>query len=165
MPVEMKKTDYNGGLHQKYREARRLLPDTGRLWMDMVRRSVDTAQDLTVLDLGSGTGRFSVLLADALNADVIGVEPSGKMRAIAVRDDVPASVRYVKGSAEDIPLEDGSCDIVWTSMVIHHISGLDCAAREMHRVLRPDGKVFVRNSLKNRLQSRSVCPGHSEPPE
>jgi len=121
--------------------------------MDTVRRFVDTAEDLSVLDLGSGTGRFSVLLADALHAHVIGVEPSDKMRAVAMRDSSHASVRYVKGSAEEIPLEDSNCDIVWLSMVLHHISRLDSAAKEMHRVLRPDGKLLIRNSFKNRLYS------------
>jgi ubiquinone/menaquinone biosynthesis C-methylase UbiE len=153
MPIEMNRTNYNGRIHEKYQEARRLLPETGRLWMDMVRRFVDATKDLTVLDLGSGTGRFSVLLADALHARVIAVEPSDKMRAVAMRDNTHTSVRYVKGSAEEIPLQDGSCDILWTSMVVHHISRLDRAAAEIHRVLRPEGKVFIRNSFKNRLDS------------
>jgi SAM-dependent methyltransferase len=37
-------------------------------------------------------------------------------------------------------------------MVIHHIPRLDRTAKEIHRVLRPDGKVFIRNCFKNRLQ-------------
>lgn len=154
MPVnEIDKTNYNGRLHQTYQEARQLLPETERLWMRMVRRFVGNPKDLTVLDLGSGTGRFSVLLADALQARVIGVEPSDKMRTVAMRDNGHPSVQYIKGSGEEIPLEDGSCDIAWSSMVIHHISRLDWAAKEMHRVLRMGGKVFIRNSFKDRLQS------------
>jgi ubiquinone/menaquinone biosynthesis C-methylase UbiE len=153
MQLQMSRTDYDGSIHQNYQEARRLPPDTRRLWIHTVRRLVSGAEDQIVLDLGSGTGRFSALLADALHAHVIGVEPSDKMQTIAMQDCVHPSVRYTKGSAEIIPLEDSSCDVVWTSMVIHHIPRLDRAAKEIHRVLRPDGKVLIRNCFKNRLQS------------
>jgi ubiquinone/menaquinone biosynthesis C-methylase UbiE len=123
--------------------------------MNLVRRFVVDKTPLTVLDLGSGTGRFSIPLADALHAHLVGVEPADEMRKIAMQSNRHLDIRYIKGSAEKIPLENSSCDIVWMSMVVHHISRLDRAVREIRRVLKPDGKVFIRNSFRNRLQS--VC--------
>lgn len=155
MSVEIKRINYNGDIHQRYHEARTLSSDTENLWMNLVRRFVDDRMPLTVLDLGSGTGRFSVPLANALHAQVVGVEPADEMRKIARQSNRHPDIRYIKGSAEDIPLDDSSCEVAWMSMVIHHMSRLDCAIKEINRVLKPDGKVFVRNSFRNRLQS--VC--------
>jgi ubiquinone/menaquinone biosynthesis C-methylase UbiE len=149
----IKKTDYNGCIHQRYQEARRLMPDTGLMWMNIVRRFVDASKELAIVDLGSGTGRFSVLLADVLNAHVTGIEPSDKMRNVAMQESIHPRVKYIKGSAEEIPLEDGSFDLVWASMIIHHVSEPDMAAKEIYRIVKPGGKVFLRNSFKNRLQS------------
>lgn len=54
-----------------------------RLWRDTIRRCVGDRSGLTVLDLGSGTGRYSGVFADELDSQVIAVEPSDKMRAVA----------------------------------------------------------------------------------
>ena len=149
----MNKFDYNGSIHQRYNDARRLLLDTGILWMNKIREFVKKTEGISILDLGSGTGRFTVLLADELQAHVFGVEPSEKMRMIAMKEHIHNDVQYFQGSAEKIPFENEKFDIIWTSMVIHHITKLEVAAKEMHRVIRPNGKLFIRNSFKNRLQS------------
>lgn len=147
----MRKTDYDGQMYKVYHDARVILPETKTLWMDVVRRHVGDAAIGTILDLGCGTGRFSTLLADAFGANVIGVEPSEKMRAEADDKSVHPRVRYVAGAGEKIPVEDGLCDMAWLSMMIHHVSDMAATARELHRVLRPGAPAFVRNCFSGRL--------------
>jgi ubiquinone/menaquinone biosynthesis C-methylase UbiE len=145
--------DYDRRLHQTYRAGRSLSADTGRLWMDALAGHVGRArEDLTILDLGAGTGRFSVLLAEAFHARVVAVEPSEKMRADAQRGSAHPRVAYREGTAGAIPAADGEIDFALLSMVIHHVPDLDACARELSRVVKPAGLVFIRNTFSGRLE-------------
>jgi len=149
----MSKIDYDDNLHRTYHKARELSPETSRLWMAVAREYVGGRDRPTILDLGSGTGRFTPLLADAFGARVIGVEPADKMRSVAEKESRHPNVRYIKGSAERIPGEDESFDIAWLSMIVHHVSDLGACAKELCRVLKPDGLVLIRSSFSGRLQA------------
>lgn len=88
-----------------------------------------------VLDLGAGTGKLTRVLADA-GYQVIAVEPSAPMReALAVA--LPGT-RVMDGSAESIPLDDGSVDAVVVGQAYHWFDP-EIANPEMARVLRPGG--------------------------
>jgi len=145
-------TDYNDRLHAVFHEARALLPETVQTWIDVLSCYMSASRHPTIIDLGSGTGRFSTLLADAFQARVLGVEPAAKMRTVAENVSHHPHVEYLQGAADDIPLEDERCDYAWVSAVLHHIPELDVAAKELHRVLRPRGVVFIRSHFRGRLQ-------------
>ena len=70
------------------------------------------------------------------------------MLAVAKREHAHPSVRYLRGTAERIPLPDGSCDAALMSQVVQHVEDLPAAARELRRVLRPGGHVIVRGTLR-----------------
>jgi ubiquinone/menaquinone biosynthesis C-methylase UbiE len=146
-----RQTDYEGENYRRYAEARKLLPETERVWMDRVLAYTKGRTGLRVVDVGSGTGRFAHLLANALEADVVGVEPSDQMLRAAVVANSIIKVRYLKGIAESLPLADESFDLAWLSMVIHHIVDHNQCVRELARVLRPGGMVFIRNTFRDRL--------------
>lgn len=146
------RVDYDQRLHRAYRAGRTLSAETGRLWMQaLARRLGKTRSPRTILDLGAGTGRFSAMLADAFDARVVAVEPSARMRAEAERGSAHPRVVYREGSAEAIPTAAGEFDCAFLSMIIHHVSDLAACARELHRVLRPAGLVFIRNVFSGRL--------------
>ena len=148
---EVNKTDYEGEFYSRYAEARKLLPETERVWMDKVREYTKGRTIGRALDVGSGTGRFSPLLADELGAEVVGVEPSDQMRAVAEAGNRHAQVTYLKGSAEALPVGDGEFDLAWMSMVIHHIADRDKCAGELARALAAKGRVLIRNAFRDRL--------------
>jgi SAM-dependent methyltransferase len=91
---------------------------------------------VTVLDLGAGTGLVSRSLAAAGVADVVAVEPDEAMRAVLAARSPGA--RVLAGTAEDIPLPDGSVDAVLASSAWHWFDP-DRATAEIARVLRPGG--------------------------
>jgi SAM-dependent methyltransferase len=126
-----------------YAAGRGLSPEAAEAWCEALVRYVDASQVSTVLDLGSGTGRFSPLLAEALDSRVVGVEPSRGMRASAIRGARHERVDYVGGDGRWIPLVDGSCDLAWIFNVIHHVPDRAACAREVARVLRPGSKVLM----------------------
>ena len=136
-PCEEMPVDFDDRLWQGYREGRALPAQAMDAWMDAVERHADTRRPLAVLDLGSGTGRFTPSLADRFGGPVYGVEPATKMREIALASSTHANVTYLEGRAEQIPLPDGSCDLAFLFFVLHHFSDRDAAASELARVLRP----------------------------
>ena len=90
----------------------------------------------TVLDLAAGTGKLTRDLVPS-GARVIAVEPLDEMRAHLERV-VPAA-ESLAGTAEQIPLADGSVDAVVCAQAFHWFDP-ERALPEIHRVLRPGGE-------------------------
>lgn len=149
----MRSINYNSTLHSTYERGRTLAADTVAQWMDTISEYVSKSKGLRILDIGSGTGRFSLPLAEWFEASVIGMEPSEAMRRKAKTTCRAGQISYIGGKVEYIPLVDRCVDVIFASMVIHHFDDIEKACQEIARTLRPHGHVFIRNSFKNRLDS------------
>jgi ubiquinone/menaquinone biosynthesis C-methylase UbiE len=145
------RVDFDDRLWKSYEQGRALPAAALATWMDAVAGHVGTARPLTVLDLGSGTGRFSPSLADRFGGPVFGVEPAARMRAVAATANPHPAVTYLAGHAESIPLPDASCDLAFLYFVLHHIEDRRAAAAELARVVRPEGTVCIRTLFSDRL--------------
>jgi ubiquinone/menaquinone biosynthesis C-methylase UbiE len=131
-----------------YDKARALLPATARLWQELLADYINPGATQLILDLGCGTGRFSELLAQRSGGRVIGIDPSERMLQQARRKPSPGDISYWRASAEALPLSDDRADLVFMSMVYHHLPNPAVAARECHRVLREGGYVCSRNGTR-----------------
>jgi len=94
-----------------------------------------------VLDLGCGTGRLSVALAEQGLARVWGVDASPEMLEVA-RGKVPASVGLKEGRAEQLPFRDDWFERVVMWLVVHCVDR-PAAFAEVGRVLAPGGRLAV----------------------
>jgi SAM-dependent methyltransferase len=94
------------------------------------------APGLVVLDLAAGSGKLTRPLA-ASGAEVIAVEPVAEMRAL-----LPTGVKALDGTAEAIPLREGSVELVTVAQAFHWFDG-DAALAEIHRVLRTGGRLAL----------------------
>ncbi|MER6003548.1 class I SAM-dependent methyltransferase [Nonomuraea angiospora] len=147
----LKRINYDDRQHLVYVRGRALPPDVVAAWMAEFARHSPSRRPLTVLDLGSGTGRFSPALAGTFGGPVYGVEPSARMRQVAANTSAHPSVTYLQGSAEQVPLPDDHCDLILLYLVIHHIQDLPAAAPEIARVLAPGGRLLIRNAFADRM--------------
>ena len=101
-----------------------------------------------VLDIGSGAG-FDSLLAGRMVGPlghVTGVDMTPEMRAKARANAALlglANVEFVDGLAERLPLSDASCDVVISNGVINLCPDKLAVYREIHRVLKPGGRVQI----------------------
>ena len=139
--------DYNGLMAANYQQGRALSPQAAEAWRAALEPFVPQRKDLTILDLGAGTGRFAEFLSRVFPGRIIGVEPALGMRTGAAQAKLPNEVTFVGGSAEYIPLRDDSCDVAWLSQVLHHVRHRAQCASELRRVLRDEGRVFIRGAL------------------
>ena len=89
----------------------------------------------TVVDVGAGTGKLTRDLVPT-GARVIAVEPLAEMRG-QLEAAVP-DAEVLAGSAEELPLDDGSADAVVAASAFHWFDP-DRALPEIHRVLAPGG--------------------------
>jgi ubiquinone/menaquinone biosynthesis C-methylase UbiE len=128
-------------------------PEFLELWMNVVSSHVKDQRLTTILDLGCGTGRFSEALAIHFDAEVIGMDPSARMLEQARSKQRDRRVRYESGRGESVPLPDTSVDLIFMSMVFHHLDDASLMARECRRVLREDGTVFLRTGTYERISS------------
>jgi len=95
-----------------------------------------------ILDVGCGTGEY-VRRANELGFTASGLEPADAMRAAAISKNPGATI--VSGVATDLPFGDESFDLVICIEVLRYLDRSDIrqALRQIHRVLRPGGTMFL----------------------
>ena len=133
-------------------------PEVLMLWMNVVSSHIKDQSIRTILDLGCGTGRFSEALAVRFDAEVVGLDPSKKMLEQARRKRRDRRVRYVRGRGEAIPLPNKSVDLIFMSMIFHHLNSPELTARECRRVLRDGGTAILRAGTRERISSYPYVP-------
>lgn len=131
----------------RYNSARALPADTRTLWLETLSGVIPKEKIKKVLDLGSGTGRFTAALGEHFNCGVIGVEPSAAMLNIARSQPAP-DIEWKQAAAEKLPLANESVDLVFMSQVFHHLVKPDQALDEIHRVLNGTGYLAIRNGVR-----------------
>jgi ubiquinone/menaquinone biosynthesis C-methylase UbiE len=114
----------------------------------------------SILDLGCGIGAASRFLLSAFpGSTVVGVDPSASSIAIARQQELPEGNRFLQATAQEIPLPDGSIDLVYSNGIFHHMaeSSWSQAFVELRRVLRPRGHIFIfENNPANPLMRRTM---------
>jgi SAM-dependent methyltransferase len=105
----------------------------------LLERELGVGPGARVCDLAAGTGKLTRLLAST-GADVVAVEPVPGMRDQLLA--TTPGVEVLDGTAEAIPLPDGSVDVVTVAQAFHWFR-FDEALAEIARVLRPGGTLLL----------------------
>ncbi len=103
----------------------------------------------TIVDLGSGPGHLAIELCRLRpQARVISVDSSMEMLHIARENASKAGVsnhEARQGSAEEIPLEPGSVDLVVSQSCFHEWEDPHKGLMEIQRILRPGGSLILKD--------------------
>ena len=113
-------------------------------------KKYDLKNDGVLLDVGCGEGRhiFGVM-QDYPLMKCIGIDMDHESIKIAeegydyFKSISHAGAEFLKGSAYNIPFPDNFFDLVICSEVLEHLHEYNDAVKEMHRVLKPGGKLYA----------------------
>jgi SAM-dependent methyltransferase len=105
----------------------------------------------TVLDVGSGLGLLTLAAHERIGDGwVIAVDPSvGALEELLrlAHEAGASGIMYLVGDAEVLPLPDAAVDVVVFRSVLAHLADPGSAVQELARVLRPGGRLSVREPL------------------
>lgn len=114
----------------------------------------------TVLDLGSGAGLDAIIASWQVGptGKVIGVDlnPSMCLKAQAHAAATGSQMECHEGRMEEIPLPDGSVDVVISNGVINLSFTKRTVIREMFRVLKPGGRISITDIVSAKQLSQSI---------
>jgi len=139
----MKKVDYSK-IASFYDKGRHLPDEVISLWMKLVSRYTNDSARTRILDLGCGTGRFTIAMVNQLPCYVTGADMSEDMLAKARDKDLNNLIEWDRQDAQSLTYDDGSFDIVFISHLLHHVDSPVLVLKEAKRVLVPSGVILIR---------------------
>lgn len=126
-------------------------------WVDEVTRIAGLKGNSTVLDLGCGTGSYTIELRRKTSAKVYGIDPSAEMIGAARGKDLGNVVSWHVGVAESLPFAPETFNCVFASQVWHHIRDKQKAADECYRVLKRGAPLIVRTISHEQWKKKEVA--------
>jgi demethylmenaquinone methyltransferase / 2-methoxy-6-polyprenyl-1,4-benzoquinol methylase len=118
-------------------------------WRRRLLREVARGQPKVVVDLATGSGDVAFTLRRGLPQEtkIIGLDFCAPMLAEAekkkARDKRYASLEFRQGDILDLPLPNEMADAVTIAFGLRNLANRDKGLREMKRILRPGGSLFV----------------------
>jgi SAM-dependent methyltransferase len=100
-------------------------------------------------DIGCGPGT-AVREAARHGVPVTGIDPSSvalRLARLLTRATADANITWIRGSAERLPLPDGSGTVLWSVSSVHHWDDQAGGLAEVWRVLAPGGRVLLAERL------------------
>ena len=139
----MIKADYSK-IASFYDKGRSFSIQNRSLWLNLIIKEVGISKSSRVLDLGCGTGRFSLPMAELYNLDVTGVDSSLKMLEKARTKDSGSIVNWYNEDAHELSFPNNSFAAVLMSHLLHHVDNPQAALKESFRVINSTGVILIR---------------------
>lgn len=125
--------------------------------VDELRRGCTLDYRSKVLEVGCGTGSHIQMLVAATRCQGWGIDPSEEMIRQGQKS---AKIKFLVGTAEELPLEGRSFDFVFSVDVIHHVNNPALYFREALRVLRPGGILCTVTDSESDIRKRVPLSKH-----
>ena len=115
---------------------------TGRAHAKLAAELIEISPEDHVVDIGCGPGN-AIRTAARRGARATGIDPSRSMLRMAKLTTGGTTVQWAEGSAETLPLPDGSATVVWALATVHHWRDATKGLAEIYRVLSPGGRLLA----------------------
>ena len=104
-----------------------------------------------VLDVACGTGTIARLVAERVGptGSVSALDVNAGMLSVARSLPSAIPIKWYETAAESVPLPDRSFDVTFSGLGLQFFADKAAALREMHRVLRPGGRVYISTPRPN----------------
>jgi len=110
-----------------------------------IKEAVSLSPRMSAVDVGGGTGRLSILLADLVGSVVVTDPSAGMVRVARERIEAAGLSDRLRAVQADLSTDrlDGAYDVVWSSMALHHVQDLDGLLRSLARLLVHGGRLLI----------------------
>ena len=125
-------------------------------WLGLISNYSKALVGARVLDLGCGTGRFALPMAERLRFNVTGADASEGMLAQAKEKDVSDVVRWDHQSADDLTYSARSFDVVFMSHLLHHLSDPPAVIVNCKQILADCGVILIRYGAIEQIRDDAV---------
>jgi len=130
-----------------------------RIWKKIAMAHTGLKKGMRALDIAGGTGDLTIQMSKQVGATgeviISDINPDmleqGRRRLID--KGIAGNVKFVEANAEELPFEDNAFDCVTIAFGLRNVTDKDKALKEMHRVLKPGGRLLVLEF------SKPVVPG------
>lgn len=124
--------------------------------MNLVSSYAGSSPGTRILDLGCGTGRFTIALAYQLGYQVTGADNSDEMLAKAKEKDINNLIKWDRQDAQSLTYDDKSFDAVFISHLLHHVDSPLSVLTEVRRVLVSPGVIFLRYGSMEQIEHDAI---------
>ncbi|MCW2924635.1 MAG: class SAM-dependent methyltransferase [Thermoleophilia bacterium] len=155
--IELVRRDYSDPtrLEERFRAWREYHdPDM----LALIEGAVSEGPHAQVLEVGCGDGRFSEQLRDDLHTRVVALDFSPGMAAQAALRGLDVQI----GDIQSMPWPDGQFDVVVANWMLYHVPDLDRGLEEIHRVLRPGGRLVASTMANGHMRELWDLVGDGE---
>lgn len=113
---------------------------------------LDLTPDCSVLEIGSGSGRYALYVAETARCQVVGLDLNAEgvhtANVLAERRNLSAQVRFQQCDvSQPLPFGDANFDAIFSNDVFCHIPGRLALLRGLWRVLKPGGRMIFSDAL------------------
>ncbi len=117
------------------------------VWRKQVRKLLEPLQPKQILDVATGTGDLAIELAKLDPKKIVGLDIAAQMLQVGEvkikKLKLDHVIRMVHGDSAKIPFSDNSFDAITVAFGVRNFENLQKGLQQMHRVLKPKGRVVV----------------------
>ena len=113
-----------------------------------IRHHLGLLEGKRYLDIGCGTGNYTLEVWQP-GIELIGMDPSEEMLNQARSRS--KDITWMQGRGEEIPLKNNSIDGAFAVLTMHHWESIDKGISELHRVLKPNGRLVIFTSRPKQM--------------
>ncbi len=110
-----------------------------------IEHAVTLSPSMSALDVGGGTARLSILLSDRVGSVVVTDPSAGMVQVAQERIEAAQLSNRLRAVQADLTTDslDGTYDVVWSSMALHHVQDLDALLRSVLGLLANGGRLAI----------------------
>jgi len=108
---------------------------------ELLINRIEVRQDATVLDVGCGTGNILKMISEIANINGYGLDIEKNMIAEAKQKCPTMNIQV--SNCTETPFGNDKFDVITTCLAFHHFADKEGFAREVARILKPDGLLYI----------------------
>jgi SAM-dependent methyltransferase len=131
-------------------------PAPSDFWISRIVNQGKIGPESDVLDVGCGTGRFTIKIARSSGARMFALDSSIRMLKKALARDRGRKIGWCLGDARLLPFKGNSFDCICMTMVIHHIESREAVLAATLRSLRSRGRCVILTTSHSAIRAHTL---------